>query len=435
MQTAVCAQKNALSQEDSISLTRKFINAEKERQLGNLEASVDLFNQCLSIAPDHDASYFGLGKIYLEQKMLDEAEKNFQKAANVDEKNKWYWLSLAQVMLEREKYKDASKIYATLSKRYPKNAQLQLDYANTLLYAGKERKAMKAFDEFEATAGVTEEVTRRKYQYFIKKEKYDEAAEEVEKLLDAFPGDNQLYGMLAELYKARGEYKKAINVYKKALELDPHNPYIQLSLSEFYDKVGEKEKSYKFLKEAYENSNLDIDTKVGVLIKMFGEAERYPKVRQEALELCKAVVETHPEQAKSYSVYGDYLSLDNQRDKARGQYRKAVKIDPSRYAIWNQILLIDSELGMNDSLIADSKAAMEYFPAQPMVYLFNGIANNQAENYEAAAKSLKQGAQMVLGNNQLSAQMLASLGDAYHELGRHESSDSAYDASLSYDPE
>lgn len=415
-------------------LTTLFINAEKERQLGNLQEAVNLFNQCLTIDPGHDASYFGLGKIYLEQKMYPDAERNFEQAVNLDKENKWYWLSWAQVMLAREKYKEAAKVYEEMVDRYPDNPQLKLDYANTLLYAGKERKAIKVFDAFEETAGPTEEVTRRKYQYYVKREQYDKAAEEIEKLIDAFPGDNQLYGMLADLYKAQGEIERAIIVYEKARKADPGNPYIQLSLSEFYESNGQDDTAYHYLKEAYRNRNLEIDTKVGVLLKMYPQAERFPKVREQAIELAQLVVETHPDQAKSYSVLGDFLFLDGQGVAARKQYKKATSIDPSRYAIWNQVLYIDSEQGDYDSLLLDSKEAMDLFPAQPTIYFFHGLALIQKQRYQEAAKVLKGGAQLVIGNRPLSAQMLASLGDAYHELGRNSSSDSAYTAALSYQP-
>ncbi len=432
--SSVRAQDGEFMSNEQKKLVTTFINAEKERQLGNLQESVILFNQCLDLDPSHDASYFGLGKIYLEQKMYPDAERNFEQAVELDKQNKWYWLSWAQVMLAREKYKEATKVYKEMVDRYPDDPQLRLDYANTLLYAGKERKAMKVFDAFEETAGPTEEVARRKYQYYVKREQFDKAAEEIEKLIEAFPGDNQLYGMLADLYKVQGDIDRAIEVYEKARKADPGNPYIQLSLSEFYESKGQNDTAYHYLKEAYRNRNLDIDTKVGVLLKMYPQAERFPKVREQAIELSELVVATHPDQAKSYSVLGDFLFLDGRSVAARRQYKKATAIDPSRFAIWNQILYIDSEQGDFDSLLLDSKGAMDLFPAQPTIYFFHGLALIQKANYKEAADVLKSGSQLVIGNNALSAQMLASLGDAYYELGRNASSDSAYNAALSYQP-
>ena len=108
--------------------------------------------------------------------------------------------------------------------------------------------------------------------------------------------------------------------------------------------------------------------------------------------------------------------------------------DPSKFAIWSQILLIESELNLIKELARDSKRAIEMFPSQPTNYFFNGMANSQLGEHEEAVKSLRIGAQMVIGNNALAAQMLATLGDAYQELGRSTSSDSAYEAALMYDP-
>jgi len=427
-------KKIELTEAEHVRLTTLFLNAEKEHVLGNLEEATKMFRGCLIIDPSNDASYFNIGKIYLEKEMMADAEINFEKAAKLDDSNKWYWLSWAQALLAQEKYEEGSKIYSKMTKQYPSDPQIQLDYASTLLRAGKSKAALKEFDKLELRTGPSHDIARRKYQYYINTSKYDEAANEIEKLLDVYPGDNQLYGMLAELYKAQGKIEKAVLVYEKAYEAEPTNPYIQLSLAEFYDRAGKKDTSFVFLKMAYENPNLDIDTKVSVLLKMFKEAEHYDKVREQALELSASVVYTHPEEAKSYSVYGDYLNLDGQRREALEQYRKAVIIDPSRFAIWNQILFLDSELNDNQGLIDDSEKAMEYFPSQPTVYLFNGIAHNQQKQYSEGVRSLKRGSELVIGNNFLSAQMLASLGDAYHELDLTSSSDSAYEASLSYDP-
>lgn len=427
-------KKGELTEDEQVRLTTLFINAEKEHVLGNVEEATRLFQECLTLDPDNDAAYFNIGKIFLELDMMPDAATYFEKAVNLDESNKWYWLSWAQALIAQEKFEDAAKIYSKMTKRYPNDVQLEMDYASTLLQAGDAKKALKEFDKIELKTGPTHDIARRKYQYYINAGKYDDAANEIEKLLDIYPGDNQLYGMLAELYKAQGKIDKAIMVYEKAHKAEPTNPYIQLSLAEFYDRAGRRDTSYAFLKKAYNNPNLDIDTKVSVLLKMFKEAEQYPKVRQQAIELGELVINTHPGEAKSYSVYGDYLNLNGQQAEAIVQYRKAVSIDPSRFAIWNQILFLDSELSDYQGLIDDSEKAIEYFPAQPAIYLFNGIAHNQLKQHKQAVISLKRGAELVIGNNFLSAQMLASLGEAYHELGIESSSDSAYEASLSYDP-
>lgn len=434
----LCMTQNSLGQDfpsrEEIKMMRMFIDAEKERIIGNYQESVRLFEACLDIDEKNDAAYFGIGKVYLEEARYTEAQEAFGKAYALDKENKWYALSLGQMLLEQLKFKEASGIYKKVSEANPDDQELKLDYANTLLYAGKEKAAMKVFEEIEAVTGPTHEIARRKYDYLITAQKYDEAAEVLRKLLQVYPDDQQLYGMLAELYKAQGKVQEAISIYEAAFRSDPDNPIYQLALAEFYDRDGRADTAFAYLLRAFNNPNLDIDRKVGVLLRIYNEAERDPETLRQALELCDAVVETHPEEAKSYSVQGDFLNLDNRREQALESFRKAVEIDPSRFAIWSQIMLIDSEYEQYDALLSDSKAAMALFPAQPTVYYFNGIANAQQERWKEAAKSLRIGAQMVIGNNALSAQLLANLGDVYHEMGRTVSSDSAYEAALEYDP-
>lgn len=420
--------------DEEIAMAKRFIDAEKERHLGNYEEALRLFDLCLTIDPENDAAHFGVGKVYLEQEKYGLSEAAFAKAYELDGDNKWYALSYAQVLLDQLKFKEASKIYKDVVDQHPEDTELKLDYANTLLFAGKEKAALKVFDEIEEITGPTHDIARRKYEYFITRRKYDEAGQELQKLLSVYPEDTQLYGMLAELYKAQGLVKEALEVYQEAIKSDPMNPIFQLSLAEYYDRIGETDTAMVYLVRAFENPNLEIDRKVSVLLRMYNEAERDLDTRVKVMRLCEAVVETHPTEAKAHSIYGDFLNLAGDKEGALEEFLIAVGHDPSKFAIWSQILLIESELNMIEELVMDSKKAMDLFPAQPTVYFFNGMANSQLGIYEDAVKSLRIGAQMVIGNNALAAQMLASLGDAYQEIGRSTSSDSAYEAALIYDP-
>lgn len=424
-----------MSNQEQVVLTKKYINADRQRILGNYQEAFELYTECLLMDPDNDAAHYEIGRLYQEQRQLAQAEAMFKKASKLDPTNKWYLIDLAEVLAEQQKLKEGARVYESLRELEPKNPEHILMQANLLLFAGESKKALRAFDEFEKVAGITKEVSLRKFRFFIGAGKYDDAANEMQRLIDAYPNDSQLYSHLADLYKAQDKIDKALEVYEKALEVDPDNPYIQLSLAEYYDRNSQQDQSLDYLKKAYANADLDIDTKVGVLLKMYNDAQKYQEVRAQAIELCDILATTHADEAKSFSVYGDFLYLDEQWDNARTQYRKAIDLDPSKFALWSQLLLLDSELDDDSAMLADSKAAMELFPSQPSVYLFNGIANNEQENYAAAAKSLRIGSELVIGNAFLSSQMLASLGDAYHELGRSESSDSAYEASLGFDPE
>lgn len=429
------AQESITVEQIQKRLMKNFIDAEKDRQLGLYSEALTKIGICLTIDNENPAFHYVEGKVLQDLNRIEEAEASFKEAHELDDQNDWYLISWLDILIKQERYKEAIKGYDLLVSRNPENPDHLLKYANTLMYAGKSKKALTAFDQFEKKAGMRPDVSIMKYRYFIGEGKPDKAAEEIERLIDAYPNDSRHFGFLADHYKALGQTDKALIVYQRAFQVDPSNPYIQLSLAEFHDRNQQMDSSFIYLKKAYSNPKLDIDTKIGVLLNLYAKSETDLDTRAKATELCSLLEEVHPDNAKSYSVYGDFLVLDKRNLLAREKYLRAIKLDPSKYPIWNQVLFIDSELGENDSLALHSSEVMELFPSQPVAYLFNGIANNSLGNHQKAAESLRAGSQMVFGNPLLSAQMLASLGDAYHELEKHDSSDSAYRASLAFDPE
>lgn len=414
--------------------TKTYINADRARILGNYEEAFKLYAQCLDMNPASDAVHYEIGKLFVTQGNLSGAKLQFERALKLDPENKWYYQELAITQADLQDFKGAAKTYGTLRQKHPNDPDFIINHANFLLLAGDEKKAIKAYDEFEAVMGVDPDVSLRKYRYFASGGKYELAAAELEKLIALMPNDAQLYGYLADLYQSQGKTQEALEVYKRALDADPNNAYVQLSLAEYHERIGKTDTGFEYLKMAYANPALDIDTKVGVLLRMYGQAARDRETRRRTLLLCDNLAMTHPTDAKAHSIRGDFLYLDEQRDSARASYQRAVAIDPTKFAVWSQLLVISSELNDPKSMLEDSKKAMELFPEQPTVYLFNGIANNQLKHYEGAVSALNTGASLTLGNPALSSQMLAGLGDALHELGRDAASDSAYRAALTHDP-
>ena len=62
------------------------------------------------------------------------------------------------------------------------------------------------------------------------------------------------------------------------------------------------------------------------------------------MELCRELILAHPEDPQAHAVYGDFLLREDKLSEAREQYMLVLAADKGRYNVWNQILLIDSEL-------------------------------------------------------------------------------------------
>jgi tetratricopeptide (TPR) repeat protein len=160
---------------------------------------------------------------------------------------------------------------------------------------------------------------------------------------------------------------------------------------------------------------------------------QYPELVYQAMELCRELVLAHPEDPQAHAVYGDFLLREEKLQEAREQYMLVLAADKARYNVWNQLLLIDSELNNYQNMFDLSKEAMELFPYQPTVYLYNGIAAIQLKQYEKAIESLKAGANVTTSNAPLSSQFFASLGDCYNYTKQYKESDESYEMALKYD--
>ena len=98
-------------------------------------------------------------------------------------------------------------------------------------------------------------------------------------------------------------------------------------------------------------------------------------------------------------------------------------------------MIVESELGMHDSLQAHSAECIELFPNQPLPYFFNGLSNISLKQYDKAIQSLNDGLEFVYNNNPLMIQMYSSLGEAYNAIKEYDKSDNAYEDALKVDPD
>ncbi len=336
--------------------------------------------------------------------------------------------------IQNKKFNEASDVLGSLVGDFPDHSDFYFEWANALIYAERPSEAIKVYDKLETQIGISKDISLQKTRLYQRMKKPEKAIEELKKLINNDPKDAQSYAMLAEIYQSMGNKEKALETYNQILKIDPENPFIHLSLADFYRSIGEKEKSVEELKKAFLNKELDIDTKISILSSYYTLIGIHPELQEQALEMCELLISSHPSEPHAHAVYGDFLNQDKKFEKAREEYIKAKELGSKEFIVYSQILFLDSQLQIWDSLIIDSKDAMEIFPDQPVVYFFNGIANIQKKNFAEAISSLNTGVKMVVDNKNLEGQFYTNLGDAYNELKDYVKSDENYEKALSLNP-
>src|SRR4051812_42524810 len=81
-----------LSEEEQINMKFLFVNANKEKILGNKEKAGELFAQCIRIDGSNHAAMYELALIYADEKKINDALFFAKSAYQIDPTNTWYRL-------------------------------------------------------------------------------------------------------------------------------------------------------------------------------------------------------------------------------------------------------------------------------------------------------------------------------------------------------
>lgn len=426
-------ETDPLGERERMQFDRAFFAGQKEKALGNYDRSLDYFLESLRIDGSNGAVMYELSLLYLEFQNIAQAQFFCEGAVQVDPNNRWYRMVLADIYGLQQNYEAQGEQYIQLQKIEPNNPEHSFNLAITLLQQNNLKGALKVYEQMEKQYGVVEEISLQKELIYVKLGDIDKAAAELKKLIASDPQNVQYYVLLAELYMANGMLLEAKAEYYRALELFPGAPEVHLGLAGYYEEQGQFDLALKSYVIAFQDPDLNIDPKMGVILNYYERSGRDPNLKEDAFMLVQAVIDAHPNNPKGYAVQGDFYLREEEPEKALESFRKSIDAGATQYPIWQQVLLLDADLGDMDALLEESTEALEYFPAQPLVYLLNGFALMANEQYEQAVEILESGREFALGNKPLQAQFDSYLGDTYHQIGNDKKSDTYYEKALAFD--
>ncbi|WP_347159664.1 tetratricopeptide repeat protein [Pontibacter chitinilyticus] len=409
-----------------------FLDGMKYYMLEDYQQALQLFQKAYTVTPNNAALNYQIGETYLMLKDPKSAMPFAQAAVAQDSKNAYYYLVLAQAYTEQKQYNEAAQAYNDLIRNVPGSEEYLFNLADLYLSQSRYDEALKTYDRIEKQFGPLEQLLVSRQQIYLRQKNTDKAIAEGEKLLAANPTEIRYYLAQAELYNATRRTDEAIETLSKALHLEPNNPFAHLMLSDLDRQKGNMPASEKEVRIAFASPELDIDTKVRILVDFIRQLPN-PELESISLELADLTIKTHPEEAKAYAVAGDLQTIVGKKEEARNNYLKAVKLDNSHFKIWQQIVLLDAELSQSDALVQHSEQALELFPNQAVFWFYSGTGQLIEKNYDKAIKALEHGKLLSSNEPELVTQFNMQLGDSYNAIKEYKKSNEAYDAVLAQD--
>lgn len=423
--------QNKLSPKERHVFNQKFFEAKAFDAKGDLDQAFTAYKELYEIEPKNALINYELAQFYTENNQPDEAVFHAEKASDLDPSNIWYTYLKARIYGQFGYSKKQVEVYQNLLKQEPNSNEYRFELARAYLDNKEPKEAIKELNQLEERMGKNEALSSQKKAIYLELGDLDGAIDELKSLVEAFPQTIEYYGTLGQLYSVNGFTEEAFGVYQKMLAIDSLDPRPHLDLANYYRGKNNYPKSIYHLKVALRSKQMGLEEKIPVLLSLFNASATDTTLRSQVYQIMDHLLTTDAEDPRIYAMYGDYLSRDGQDTAALGSFKKALRLDGGqKFQIWEQVLLIEVQNDMYDSLAVHAPQAIEAFPNQPLPYFFAGVANGMLKNHQEAIYFLEDGLNYVFGNQRLKEQFYVQLADAHHQLKNHAESDAYFDKAL-----
>jgi tetratricopeptide (TPR) repeat protein len=412
-----------------------FVEALKQKMIGNPQKAVSLLSSCLEIDPNSSAAMYELANLHIINNDLTSASLLLEKAIGISSDNKWFKILLAKIYQQTGKDAEAALLFDQLSKMEPDKLEYFYLKALELAKAKKYDDAIKTLNDIEKKTGINEQISTAKQQIFLEAGKVKEAFSEIQKLINTNPSDTRYIGLLADLYNDQGDKVNALKYYTKILEMDPSNGFVNFSLSNYYLQEGDTTQAYQYTLKGFSSDKVEVDTKLQLYLLYTGENSKMNLKPAQVEELIGLLVNHHSDDFRVYSVYAEYLIKNKRNKEAREQLLKAVEAGDNDFSIWEQVLFLDNDLQDWQSLFDHGKVALDLFPNHAQFYFLQSIGALQLNNYKEAISIADEGLKYVIDDKPLQGQFVFLKGEANYKLRLLPEAFKLFDEAIDLDPE
>ena len=230
--------------------------------------------------------------------------------------------------------------------------------------------------------------------------KYTEAEYYVLKGLENDPMNIYMLRHLKEIKTKQNDYLGAIKVQRKIINLAPEE---EADLVILYIKSGEIENATKLLKKLDDLNKLPEGLealKESLLQKSDGPIE----------ELSEPIIVENPKRKvdlleEEYSLNQDYNTL---------------------------VMLLEQQWKTKQylELLKQSEQGIELYPAQPLLYLMNGRAQNSLRKYREAISIMEEGLDYILEDDELKSSFYKEFSLSYKAMGNNKMATSYYNKAI-----
>lgn len=421
-----------------------FTEAEKFFILEDYAKALVYYQKALDILPENGTIHYKIAEVLSRGEKADDlirASLSIEQALKFERKNKYFYLLGATIYSNLNRFEKASAMYETMLQEVPGTEDYLYELALVYQFSNKPAEAIKTYNRAEKYFGINETSSLQKQRIYLETNKFEEALAEGEKLVLAFPDEEEYTVRLAELLSKQNQREKAIDLLEKFRIENKTAPGATVLLAGLYRDTGKEDQARQLIIAIFDDPEVSISSKLIVLGTYNAElnqakARNISDTKKEnfAQELYTKLKMEYPDDENVRILGGDLFLSIGKHNEAEQEYEEAIKLGEVNFEVWQNLLYLQTQRNSFSDVIKTSERALEYFPNQSMLYYFNGLAHLRTSQFKEATGALEMAKRLSSSNAEMTSEINSMLGDAYNGSKEYEKSDKAYEDALKHNP-
>ena len=389
-----------------------FFEALKQKGIENYELALEALKKAEKAAKEDTnllaVVNFEIAKNLVSVRRYRDAQPYFMKVLEVEGDRLEVLEALYDLYYQERDYEAAIPLVIKL-------IEFDDDYKEDLanLYSRTEQyeKALALLDELDDNWGESDYRDALRTQIYRATGNSTGEIEKLKEKVDANPKKEKDYLNLIYLYSEEGNTEKAFETAKELLQNNPKSELVHLALYKFYLEKGNASEAIGSMKKVFASNLIDKESQYKVLrdfIQFVNSSPQYESDLEEVVSLFST-----DNNGEVFEKVGDYYITKGRKEDALKYYERGVQLDNDNYSLLKNTLLLQIDFKKFQEAAQLSADGLEIFPAQALVYLLNGVANNELQQVDAAIESLETGIDYLLDDTKMEKDFYEQLRIAY----------------------
>ncbi len=432
--------KTAVSLKDQRKAEYIFLQAQNEKMKGNFDAFHDLLAYAHKIDSSNTAISFYLGfcKIRMNNtnKTLCEEGLALMKEhfeAQPEDLYETTFYSDANMQLGHPE--EALRAIKLLNEYNPNRLELQVRLAEAYSHSGDYAKSNATYDSIAAIFGDAIQITSSKIDNYMAMNDSTGALREMRGLLATAPQNDTYNIAMSGLFQHYGMNDSALYYLDRAQEIAPDNGYVYLARAEYYNMAGDSVAYEQQIYNALTAEQLDVDSKLGVLLGYIREKLAKEDTTQRINNLFTVLIQQHPHEAKIHQLYSEYFFTKKDYKNAIEQLGYSLDVNPTDADGWRNMVILNMMDDNYPDAVKASEKALEYNPDNLDLYGYVAGCYHQMKEYGKAIETYEKILTLTDSTDlERRAEIITGMGDTYSEINDTIKAIECYEHALELDP-